>query len=204
MIIIYDGEIYHTNTSEDIIEHHGIKGMKWGQRLRGNYVVGSGTANRAQKKILRLQKRNKRTAFNKTKDIAEAVALGALGMPALIRSSDQKRFMRSTKIDKLQAKVNSNKNKTNYRDEYSKIKDGYNKRSTPAKEAWKKSIAKNGRSDINTKIAKLKFKAAKSRDRADEWRHKVGGKKITTEEVMGYYNASRYDMKAKKLARKKG
>lgn len=117
MIIIYDGEIYHTNTSEDIIEHHGIKGMKWGQRLRGNYVVGSDTANRAQKKILRLQKRNKR--------------------------------------------------------------------STPAKEAWKKSIAK-------------------SRDRADEWRHKVGGKKTTTEEVMGYYNASRYDMKAKKLARKGG
>lgn len=165
MIIIYEDEIYHTDNCEDIIEHHGIKGMKWGQRLRGNYVVGSGTANRAQKKILRLQKRNKRTAFNKTKDIAEAVA---------------------------------------YRDEYSKIKDGYNKRSTPAKEAWKKSIAKNGRSDINTKIAKLKFKAAKSRDRADEWRHKVGGKKTTTEEVMGYYNASRYDMKAKKLARKKG
>ena len=170
MIIIYEDEIYHTDNCEDIIEHHGIKGMKWGQRLRGNYVVGSGTANRAQKKILRLQKR----------------------------------FMRSTKIDKLRAKVNSNKNKTNYRDEYSKIKDGYNKRSTPAKEAWKKSIAKNGRSDINTKIAKLKFKAAKSRDRADEWRHKVGGKKTTTEEVMGYYNASRYDMKAKKLARKKG
>ena len=204
MLIIYEDELYHTDTCEDIIEHHGIKGMKWGQRLRGNYVVGSSTANRAQKKILRLQKRNKRTAFNKTKDIAEAVALGALGMPALIRSSDQKRFMRSTKIDKLRAKVNSNKNKTNYRDEYSKIKDGYNKRSTPAKEAWKKSIAKNGRSDINTKIAKLKFKAAKSRDRADEWHHKVGGKKTTTEEVMGYYNASRYDMKAKKLARKKG
>lgn len=204
MLIISENELLHTDSCEDIIEHHGIKGMKWGQRLRGNYVVGSGTANRAQKKILRLQKRNKRTGWNKTKDIAEAVALGALGMPALIRSSDQKRFMRSTRIDKLQAKVNSNKNKTNYKDEYSKIKEGYNKRSTPAKEAWKKSIAKNGRSDINTKIAKLKFKAAKSRDRADEWRHKVGGKKTTTEEVMGYYNASRYDMKAKKLARKKG
>lgn len=204
MLIISENELLHTDSCEDIIEHHGIKGMKWGQRLRGNYVVGSGAANRAQKKILRLQKRNKRTAWNKTKDIAEAMALGAVGLPALIRSSDQKRFMRSTRIDKLRAKVNSNKNKTNYKDEYSKIKEGYNKRSNPAKEAWKKSIKENGRSDINSKIAKLKFKAAKSRDRADEWRHKVGGKKTTTEEVMGYYNASRYDMKAKKLARKRG
>ena len=111
--------------------------------------------------------------------------------------------MRSTKIDKLKAKINSNKNNTTYKDEYSKIKDGYNKRSNPAKEAWKKSIAENGRSNINTKIAKLHYKSAKSKDRADEWRHKVGGKKTTTEEVMGYYNSNKYAMKAKKLERKK-
>lgn len=203
MIIISENELIHTDRFDDVIEHHGVKGMKWGQRMRGNYVVGAGSANRAQKRILRLQKRNQHTALNKAKDVAGAIGLAAVGLPSLIRSSNQKRFMRSTKIDKLKAKINSNKNNTTYKDEYSKIKDGYNKRSNPAKEAWKKSIAENGRSNINTKIAKLHYKSAKSKDRADEWRHKVGGKKTTTEEVMGYYNANKYAMKAKKLERKK-
>ena len=34
MIIIYEDEIYHTDNCEDIIEHHGVKGMKWGQRMK--------------------------------------------------------------------------------------------------------------------------------------------------------------------------
>lgn len=34
MIIIYEDELYHTDTCEDIIEHHGVKGMKWGQRMK--------------------------------------------------------------------------------------------------------------------------------------------------------------------------
>lgn len=34
MIIIYEDEIYHTDNCQDIIEHHGVKGMKWGQRMK--------------------------------------------------------------------------------------------------------------------------------------------------------------------------
>lgn len=34
MIIIYEDEIYHTDSCEDVIEHHGVKGMKWGQRIK--------------------------------------------------------------------------------------------------------------------------------------------------------------------------
>ena len=32
MLIISENELYHTDSCEDIIEHHGVKGMKWGQR----------------------------------------------------------------------------------------------------------------------------------------------------------------------------
>lgn len=41
MIIIYNGEIYHTDTSKDIIEHHGIKGMRWGVRSRHSDLSSS-------------------------------------------------------------------------------------------------------------------------------------------------------------------
>ena len=33
MLILHEGEILHTDSSTDIIEHYGVKGMKWGKRL---------------------------------------------------------------------------------------------------------------------------------------------------------------------------
>ena len=33
MILIHEGEIIHTDSSTDILEHYGVKGMKWGKRL---------------------------------------------------------------------------------------------------------------------------------------------------------------------------
>ena len=33
MILIYEGEILHTDSSTDILEHYGVKGMRWGKRL---------------------------------------------------------------------------------------------------------------------------------------------------------------------------
>ena len=33
MLILYEGEILHTDSSTDILEHYGVKGMKWGKRL---------------------------------------------------------------------------------------------------------------------------------------------------------------------------
>ena len=34
MIILHEGELLHTDSSTDILEHYGVKGMKWGKRLR--------------------------------------------------------------------------------------------------------------------------------------------------------------------------
>ena len=33
MLILYEGELLHTYSSTDILEHYGVKGMKWGKRL---------------------------------------------------------------------------------------------------------------------------------------------------------------------------
>ena len=34
MLIISENELLHTDSCQDIIEHHGVKGMKWGQRVQ--------------------------------------------------------------------------------------------------------------------------------------------------------------------------
>lgn len=34
MLIISENKLLHTDSCQDIIEHHGIKGMKWGQRMK--------------------------------------------------------------------------------------------------------------------------------------------------------------------------
>lgn len=53
MIIIYEDKIYHTDTCEDIIEHHGVKGMKWGQRMkRWGSAAGMATINSLRHPIL--------------------------------------------------------------------------------------------------------------------------------------------------------
>lgn len=81
MIIIYEDEIYHTDTCEDIIEHHGVKGMKWGQRrtkeFYTNKYIGKGYNPRAAR-----EKANKRMVLNKRlktgAKIAGGVALAGL------------------------------------------------------------------------------------------------------------------------------
>ena len=34
MLILHEGELLHTDSSTDVLEHYGTKGMKWGKRLR--------------------------------------------------------------------------------------------------------------------------------------------------------------------------
>ena len=34
MLILHEGELLHTDSSTEILEHYGVKGMKWGKRLR--------------------------------------------------------------------------------------------------------------------------------------------------------------------------
>ena len=33
MLILHEGELLHTDSSTEILEHYGMKGMKWGKRL---------------------------------------------------------------------------------------------------------------------------------------------------------------------------
>ena len=34
MLILHEGELLHTDSSTEILEHYGVKGMKWGKRSR--------------------------------------------------------------------------------------------------------------------------------------------------------------------------
>lgn len=52
MIIIYEDEIYHTDNCQDIIEHHGVKGMKWGQRMKRWGAAGRTAINSVRHPIL--------------------------------------------------------------------------------------------------------------------------------------------------------
>ena len=36
MLILHEGELLHTDSSTEILEHYGVKGMKWGKRLRSS------------------------------------------------------------------------------------------------------------------------------------------------------------------------
>ena len=57
MLILYEGEILHTDSSTDILEHYGVKGMKWGKRLGtsakkvANYYDHTNRMNRMNRKI---------------------------------------------------------------------------------------------------------------------------------------------------------
>ena len=52
MILIHEGEILHTDSSTDILEHYGVKGMKWGKRLH-KYKV-----DRIKRRSTELQSKN--------------------------------------------------------------------------------------------------------------------------------------------------
>lgn len=53
MIIISENKLIHTDSCQDIIEHHGVKGMKWGQRMkRWGSAAGKATLNSMRHPIL--------------------------------------------------------------------------------------------------------------------------------------------------------
>ena len=43
MLILHEGELLHTDSSTDVLEHYGVKGMKWGKRAAG-YAKAAGKA----------------------------------------------------------------------------------------------------------------------------------------------------------------
>lgn len=53
MLIINENELLHTDSCQDFIEHHGVKGMKWGQRMkRWGSAAGRAAVNTLRHPIL--------------------------------------------------------------------------------------------------------------------------------------------------------
>lgn len=53
MLIINENELLHTDSCQDFIEHHGVKGMKWGQRMsRWGSAAGRTVVNSVRHPIL--------------------------------------------------------------------------------------------------------------------------------------------------------
>ena len=54
MLILYEGELLHTDSSTDVLEHYGVKGMKRGKRLKSAAVkVASDKRVRATRRYLK-------------------------------------------------------------------------------------------------------------------------------------------------------
>jgi len=79
MKLINGDKLVHTDNSEDVIEHFGIKGMKWGQRIRSAIERGNARAENSTRGLQRdwqlqrkynkaewkaVQKRTRKSAFS--------------------------------------------------------------------------------------------------------------------------------------------
>lgn len=111
MLVIYDNELIHTDSSSDIIEHFGVRGMKWGTRrsqYNGLPKIGqfSGRINRNlvtrktmkrnnEKKIAALGKNDprRRELINKNKDLTNMNQKAAL---RLVRNKRIKKVVGTT------------------------------------------------------------------------------------------------------------
>lgn len=68
MLIISENKLIHTESFQDIIEHHGVKGMKWGQRMK---KWGAAYGGMAKRKLLHPNFYN--TARKKTRRMTGSV-----------------------------------------------------------------------------------------------------------------------------------
>ena len=110
MLIIYEGELIHTDNFDDVIEHFGVKGMKWGQRranngiprigqfsgrIKKNMVARKNMKRANEKKIAALGKNDpqRRELINKNKDLTNMNQKAAL---RLVRNQRNKKIIGST------------------------------------------------------------------------------------------------------------
>ena len=95
MLIIHDNELIHTDNFDDVIQHFGIKGMKWGNRkskdgvprigqfsgrINKNLVARKNMKRANEKKIAALGKNDpkRRELINKNKDLTDMNQKAAL------------------------------------------------------------------------------------------------------------------------------
>ena len=162
MIIINEDTLIHTDSSSDVIEHFGVKGMRWGQRR----VISNRGAARAQKRIKKLKARTANTMKNTLKDIGYSALLG--GQPEQIRYSNNK------SLENNQAKLLSNKKGISYKDAKAEIRSKTWGKSDAAKAAYKETKSQYGRKDLRTKAAKSDYKSAKASAQATELKKYYG------------------------------
>lgn len=111
MLIISENELVHTDNFDDVIEHFGIKGMKWGTRrannnrpqrigqfsgrIKKNLVARKNMKRANEKKIAALGKNDpkRRELINKNKDLTNMNQKAAL---RLVRNQRNKKIVGGT------------------------------------------------------------------------------------------------------------
>lgn len=142
MIIINEDALIHTDSSSDIIQHFGVKGMRWGQRR----VISNRGAARAQKKIKKLNKRLTDTMGNRFKnELSVAVRFGN----AL--DGHYRHIENARKLEKNQAKLLSNKKNISYKDALKEVRKPIYGEAYKSQERYEKSKEKYGKKDPRTK-----------------------------------------------------
>nr|DAD73427.1 MAG TPA: hypothetical protein [Siphoviridae sp. ctKm44]DAE09948.1 MAG TPA: hypothetical protein [Siphoviridae sp. ctJdE31] len=86
MLIINDNQLLHTDSTDDVLEHFGVKGMKWGNRrstgpkvgqfsgrIKKNLVSRNSMKRANEKKIAGMKKSDpkRRELINKNKDLTD-------------------------------------------------------------------------------------------------------------------------------------
>lgn len=126
MYIIHENELIHVDTGSDVLEHYGVKGMKWGQRRalsklkkleykKASYKEIAESRRRALKGSNRdiNRARMKRavvgglTSFMVTPPVAAAIGASTVTSRNLQKSAD--RFDR--KANKMDSKIREQKNR---------------------------------------------------------------------------------------------
>ena len=193
-------DYYSIQSSQDVIEHFGIKGMKWGQRR----VVSSRGAARAQRKLTRLNKRMTDTVGNRFKDEFAGSFQGLDG--------HYRRYKNGRKIEKQQAKILSNKKGISYKDAYKQVRKPYDGAYHAARDKWKESKAKYGKNDPRTLRDKMKYREelyrSSRKDLMDKSGYYVHERTMSNSFINNYgANASMYGGRAaeyQRMARKAG
>lgn len=162
MLIISENELIHTDDFNDVIEHFGVKGMKWGS----GRVISDRSARRAKKKLAKLERRTKNNFGNLFKDAGVSMLLGS--------TPDRIRYNNNLSKDKQKAKIMSNKQNISYKDAKKQMRDKTWAKSDSAKADYKSNKKEFGRSDLRTKSAKANYKSEKAAAKAKDIKRLYG------------------------------
>lgn len=155
-------EYYSIQSSSDVIEHFGIKGMKWGSRR----VISDRSARRAKKKLSKLERRTKNNFGNLFKDAGVSMLLGST--PGRVR------YNNNLSKQKQKTKIMSNKQNISYKDAKKQMRDKTWAKSDSAKADYKSTKKEFGRSDLRTKSAKANYKSEKAAAKAKDIKRLYG------------------------------